>query len=104
EDFIRNHPDHVTKFYQDEAAPVTIPWHPRADGQPNLTLMMKMARETPLIRANIDKAANIEKQWAALDLAQLHADNERNRSRRESAEKLLAPPPAPAGRSPGRAA
>src|SRR5215831_1010422 len=35
EDFIRNHPEHVTKFYQDETRPVTIPWHPRADGQPN---------------------------------------------------------------------
>jgi len=55
----------------------------------------KLLRE---LRAVIDKAIPLERAWATEDLKQLHEDNERNRARRESAEALLAPAPAPAAR------
>ena len=100
EDFIRNHPEHVTKFYQDETAPVVIPWHPTPDrSQGNLTAMMRLAKEKPELRAVIDKAIPLERAWAREDLARLHQDSEKTRAMRESAEALLAPAPAPAART-----
>lgn len=62
--------DDVANFWQREARePIVLPWLPGEDGKPrNLTMMMRMQRENPTLRATIDKSLATAREWAQIDV------------------------------------
>ena len=88
--FRNEHGDLKADFYKREACTaMTVPWHadPKT-GKPNLTLMMGLTKAG--FRPVIDKAIELERQWAQSDIEQIRECNIADNERRTSAEMLLA--------------
>jgi hypothetical protein len=82
---VRKNPE-LADYYKREKRPVTLPWQP---GQNNLTELGRLTTLSPHLAKLANRAAELQRQMIAKQIAAAKADEADAARKRHAAEKLL---------------